>query len=72
MRYKTTQPGGRNTPKLYVHRVVWEAHNANSPRSTGLAIDFSPANRFTQFAQDYSLMSLGQATQWDEWLAVAP
>lgn len=52
--------------------IVWEAHNANSPRSTGIAIDFSPANRFTQFAQDYSLMSLGQATQWDEWLAVAP
>jgi hypothetical protein len=52
--------------------IVWEGHNAQSPQSTGIAIDFSPANRFGQFADDYAKMTLSQATQWNEWLVIAP
>ncbi|HRF59044.1 MAG TPA: clostripain-related cysteine peptidase [Fimbriimonadaceae bacterium] len=52
--------------------VVWEAHNANSPNSAGIAFDFSPGDRFSEFANDYSLMRISQATRWNEWLAQAP
>lgn len=52
--------------------IVWEGHNANSPNSTGISIDFSPANRFSQFAEDYARMRFGQTTVWKDWLSVAP
>lgn len=52
--------------------IVWEAHNANSPNSTGIAIDFSAGDRFQEFANDYSLMRISQATRWNEWLSQAP
>ena len=52
--------------------IVWEGHNNQSPNSRGVAIDFSPANRFAIFAQDYALLQLAADTRWDEWLSVAP
>lgn len=54
--------------------VVWEGHNANSPDSHGVSIDFSPATSFNSsgYALDYSQLRLGQVTRWDEWLGIAP
>lgn len=54
--------------------VVWEGHNANSPGSNGVSIDFSPSSSFNAsgYALDYSQLRLGQATRWDEWLGIAP
>ncbi len=52
--------------------IVWEGHNANSPNSHGLAIDFSRASTFTSIDSDYQNLKLAEDTQWDEWLRVAP
>ncbi len=52
--------------------VVWEAHNANSPRSRGLAIDFSSGGTFTSISSDYNQLDLATNTRWDNWLRVAP
>lgn len=52
--------------------VVYEGHNTNSPRSMGLAIDFSPGDRFASDATDYRRMWFAADTRWDEWLLVAP
>lgn len=52
--------------------IVWEGHNANSPGSRGIAIDFSSGATFGSSAGDYAQLKFGQLTQWDEWLAVAP
>jgi hypothetical protein len=52
--------------------VRWEGHNANSPGSTGLSIDFSSAASFSSIRSDYIRMKLAQDTSWDELLAQAP
>lgn len=52
--------------------VVWEGHNANSPGSRGLSIDFSPGDVFRGAALDYRLMEFGRDTRWGDWLTVAP
>jgi hypothetical protein len=54
--------------------VVWEGHNAQSPGSRGISIDFSPASVFNQgqSSMDYSLLRLARDTQWNQWLSVAP
>ena len=54
--------------------IVWEGHNSNSPKSTGISIDFSPASTFNSQGSnlDYTLMKLAIATQWDEFLTQAP
>ena len=52
--------------------MVWEGHNANSINSTGISIDFSPGSTFASTSSDYALMKLAIATQWNEYLAVAP
>lgn len=52
--------------------IVWEGHNNQSPQSRGVSIDFSAANRFVNFADDYALLQLAIDTQWNEWLLVAP
>ena len=54
--------------------MVWEGHNANSPGSTGISIDFSSSSAFMNQNSnlDYALMKLAIATQWDEYLSVAP
>jgi hypothetical protein len=53
--------------------VVWEGHNALSPGSHGLAIDFTPgATAGTSMLSDYSQMSFGQDTQWLNWLDICP
>lgn len=52
--------------------IVWEGHNANSPGSNGLSIDFSPGARFAGSAADYAKMKFAQDTKWDEFLKVAP
>jgi hypothetical protein len=52
--------------------VVWEGHNSNSANSAGISIDFSAGSTFASSASDYQLMKLAIATQWDEYLTVAP
>lgn len=52
--------------------LVWEGHNANSARSRGVAIDFTPGNIFINSATDYGRLKLGQNTRWDDWLVAAP
>jgi len=52
--------------------LVYERHNANSPGSRGLSIDFSPGSVFIGAAADYSRIQLAQDSKWDDWLTVAP
>jgi hypothetical protein len=52
--------------------VVWEGHNANSPNSHGVSVDFSSSTTFAPAALDYSLLRFAQDTQWNEWLQIAP
>lgn len=53
--------------------VVWEGHNAHSPKSHGLSIDFSPGSDFMTYnALDYAGLRFGADTRWNEWLQVAP
>ncbi len=52
--------------------IVWEGHNANSPGSNGISIDFSSGSTFASSAADYQLMKFAIASQWDEFLVIAP
>ena len=52
--------------------ILHEGHNANSPNSHGISIDFSPQSRFVNYQSDYQLLRFAQNTHWDEWLSVAP
>lgn len=52
--------------------IVWEGHNAQSPNSAGIAIDFSSGSRFSSTQSDYRRLKLAQDTRWDEWLMIAP
>ncbi len=61
-----------NVRAAVANAVAWEGHNAMSPGSHGIAIDFSPASRFMSGAPDYQQLKFAQATRWDEWLSVAP
>jgi hypothetical protein len=50
--------------------VLYEKHNARSPNSHGIGIDFSPKT-FINLAA-YNNLRFATVTSWDEWLAVAP
>jgi hypothetical protein len=52
--------------------IVFEGHNDLSPGSHGISVDFSPGSTFGVYAQDYGLLGFAAATNWDEWLKVAP
>lgn len=52
--------------------VVWEGHNAQSPGSRGLSIDFTPGTVFLSSSTDYARMLFGIDTQWDDFLAISP
>jgi hypothetical protein len=52
--------------------ILHEGHNANSPNSHGIAIDFSPQSRFVNYSGDYGLLRFAQNTDWDDWLNQAP
>jgi hypothetical protein len=52
--------------------VVWEGHNAQSPGSHGVSIDFSSSGQFAPVAGDYGLLRLSSDTSWNEWLTIAP
>ncbi|MFY9235435.1 MAG: clostripain-related cysteine peptidase [Fimbriimonadaceae bacterium] len=53
--------------------VVWEGHNNNSLNSYGVSIDFSKASDFNlNNSTDYALLRFATATQWNEWLQIAP
>ncbi|MHB8636884.1 MAG: clostripain-related cysteine peptidase [Fimbriimonadaceae bacterium] len=52
--------------------IVWEGHNAQSPGSHGLSIDFSNASAFAGYASDYAQLRLATDTDWATWLAQAP
>ncbi len=53
--------------------VKYERHNAQSPGSHGLAIDFTPGATFNQngFAQ-YQLLDFGKSNSWPLWLSASP
>lgn len=54
--------------------VVWEGHNAQSPGSHGLSIDFSPATLFNSgsYASDYAQLRMAIDSQWNTFLSQAP
>jgi len=52
--------------------IVYEGHNAESPNSHGISIDFSPGSVFTSETTDYSNLRMEADTFWGNWLLVAP
>jgi hypothetical protein len=52
--------------------IVWEGHNTLSPGSHGLSIDFSPSSFFVTVTADYSQLAWNSATNWSQWLVIAP
>ncbi len=52
--------------------MVWEGHNAYSPGSTGISIDYSPGTTFQSYRSDYIQLKLAKDTYWDEFLGAAP
>ncbi|MFI5384959.1 MAG: clostripain-related cysteine peptidase [Fimbriimonadales bacterium] len=58
--------------------VVYEGHNALSPGSHGISIDFHAGSVFTAspptptLALDYQNLRFGQETHWGSWLSIAP
>ena len=53
--------------------IVWEGHNAFSPGSRGISIDFTAGDRLRGSAlPDYRLTQFGIDTRWDEFLAETP
>ncbi|MBS1716323.1 MAG: hypothetical protein JSS72_01170 [Armatimonadetes bacterium] len=52
--------------------VVYEGHNTNSPGSHGIAIDFSPSSFYGNVASDYNQLQWETASQWGNFLSVAP
>jgi len=61
-----------NVKTAITDAFVWEGHNAQSPGSRGIAIDFSSATAFSAVRSDYANLELAQRTTWDDWLTVAP
>lgn len=61
-----------NVKSAITGALVWEGHNAQSPGSRGVAIDFSSGAAFAGVRSDYANLELAQKTAWDDWLAVAP
>ena len=66
------QTAANNVRTAFDDAIVWEGHNANSPNSRGLSIDFSSAAQFAPVADDYAFMRFANATSWNEWLLIAP
>jgi hypothetical protein len=52
--------------------IVWEGHNSYSPGSHGLSIDFSPGSFYTTVSSSYNQLAWENATDWGQWLAIAP
>jgi len=52
--------------------IVWEGHNSFSPGSHGLSVDFSPSSYFATVAGEYDQLAWNSATQWFNWLIIAP
>ena len=52
--------------------IVWEGHNSLSPGSHGISIDFSPSSFFSTVSADYKLLAWNSATEWNQWLSIAP
>lgn len=61
-----------NVRAAIAQATVSEYHNAQSPNSHGLAIDFSSAGAFAAYKTDYQQLHFSQDTNWDDWLSVAP
>jgi hypothetical protein len=74
------QTAAASVRSAIANAVVWEGHNANSPNSRGISIDFSDSvsihiprpGTSGDPALDYSLMRFAADTMWNEWLLVAP
>ena len=52
--------------------IVWEGHNSHSPGSHGLSIDFSPSSFYYTVSSSYDQLAWESATNWGQWLAIAP
>ncbi|MCC7435286.1 MAG: hypothetical protein IT363_11415 [Methanoregulaceae archaeon] len=52
--------------------IAWEGHNANSPGSRGVSIDFTPGQLFLNAASDYQQLEFGRVNRWDDWMAMSP
>ncbi|MBI5706442.1 MAG: hypothetical protein HZC36_05575 [Armatimonadetes bacterium] len=70
----SVQLAATNVRSALANAVVWEGHNANSPNSHGVSVDFSSATTFNSGTTglDYSLMRFAAETSWNEWLLIAP
>lgn len=68
------QTAAANVRTAIGNAVVWEGHNANSPNSHGVSIDFSSSSTFLSGTNsiDYGLLRFATDTSWNEWLQVAP
>jgi len=62
----------QNLRAAVANAVVYEGHNAHSPGSHGLSIDFSSATVFSNHRFDYMQMKIAQDTTWPNWLQIAP
>jgi hypothetical protein len=62
----------QNLRTVAAEAIVYEAHNAHSPGSHGLSIDFSGATVFSNHRFDYMQMKIAQDTVWPNWLQIAP
>jgi hypothetical protein len=52
--------------------VIHEGHNAQSPRSNGLAIDLSEGSAFAATKSGYMPLQWAKDTAWADWLLIAP
>lgn len=69
---QTVKDAALNLRQALADAIAAEFHNSQSPKSNGLAIDFSPLDAFTTYRSDYIQLKLAQDTSWDEWLSEAP
>lgn len=61
-----------NVETTVADALVYEGHNSFSPKSRGIAIDFSSGSLFQSYRPDYIQMKFAKNTFWDEYLGAAP
>jgi hypothetical protein len=68
----TIQTACRQVKSALAQAVIYERHNNSSPNSRGLSIDFSDAEAYNGYREDYERLRFSSQTSWNEWLQVAP